>query len=110
MRLCGGNRVSPHFAITWLAAVVGSAIVILIFSGISLLQNAVTPASVVEVFLSQPTNVKFFVGFLTPICWCIMLGFVSHNNQITLCEALSRGVRVTLYLIAALYIVITVLT
>jgi hypothetical protein len=106
MSLCLGNRVSPHFAVTWIATLVGSAIILLGFFGLSLLRNAVSLTYFLEIFNSQPTSVRFFVGVLAPFCWCTMLGFVSHNNRITLCEAASRGVRITLYLIAALYLII----
>ena len=103
-KLCTGNHRSPHFVVTWIAAFVGSSLILMMFFIVSLLSNAVPFAFFLDILLSQPASVKTFAGIFVPFCWCALLGIVSHNETISLCDATSRGVRLTLYVFVPLYL------
>jgi hypothetical protein len=105
MQICRDNEISNSLVKNAISSVVTSWLIIIFAYVLYFSINAVPVGLFVEKFLQQNFIVVVSICMLLPIFWTTVLIIIAHTREISMCEAASRGMRLTLYVIFILYII-----
>ncbi|MEP1210013.1 MAG: hypothetical protein ABJM29_13385 [Rhizobiaceae bacterium] len=106
MQICSNREPTKSYPLKYISCLATSCLIVVLAYMLSLLLNSITLGNFLEKFLAQPEIVIILVCILLPLAWCVVLGIVVHNRQISSCEAASLGTRTTLWVMTIVYAII----